>query len=140
MSQKDRKSVRYQLQAQVDIKIFKNGPNKSQLILKGVIQDISLGGALISLGEKYLTGLPAEIIGKSVKVLINVPKAKFGINLLGTIAWCRETLREGKTIVIAGIEFKDMTHSDLVFLRKYCYVGEEAQDLISYLWESLPKS
>jgi len=38
--------------------------------------------------------------------------------------------------VIAGIQFKDMTHSDLVFLKKNFYVGEEAQDLISYLWES----
>jgi hypothetical protein len=140
VSQKDRKSVRYQLQAQVDMKIFKNEPNKNQLILKGFIQDISLGGACISLGERYLTGSPAEIIGKSVKVLVSVPKAKIGLNLFGTIAWCREVLRGGKTIVIAGIQFKDMTHSDLLFLKKHCYVGEEAQDLISYLWESLPKS
>jgi CRP-like cAMP-binding protein len=139
-SQKDRKSVRYQLQAQVDMKIFKNEPNKNQLILKGFIQDISLGGACITLGERYLTGSPAEIIGKSVKVLVSVPKAKIGLNLFGTIAWCREVLRGGKTIVIAGIQFKDMTHSDLLFLKKHCYVGEEAQDLISYLWESLPKS
>ena len=140
VSQKDRKAVRYQLQAQVDMKIFKNESNKSQLILKGFIQDISLGGACITLGEKYLTGSPAEIIGKSVKVLVNVPKVEVGLNLFGTIAWCREVLREGKTIVIAGIQFKDMTHSDLAFLKKHCFVGEEAQDLISYLWESLPKS
>jgi hypothetical protein len=140
VSQKDRKAVRYQLQAQVDMKIFKNESNKSQLILKGFIQDISLGGACITLGEKYLTGSPAEIIGKSVKVLVNVPKVEVGLNLFGTLAWCREVLREGKTIVIAGIQFKDMTHSDLAFLKKHCYVGEEAQDLISYLWESRPKS
>ena len=140
VSQKDRKAVRYQLQTQVDMKIFKNESNKSQLILKGFIQDISLGGACITLGEKYLTGSPAEIIGKSVKVLVNVPKVEVGLNLFGTIAWCREVLREGKTIVIAGIQFKDMTHSDLAFLKKHCYVGEEAQDLISYLWESRPKS
>jgi CRP-like cAMP-binding protein len=140
VSQKDRKAVRYQLQTQVDMKIFKNESNKSQLVLKGFIQDISLGGACITLGEKYLTGSPAEIIGKSVKVLVNVPKVEVGLNLFGTIAWCREVLREGKTIVIAGIQFKDMTHSDLAFLKKHCFVGEEAQDLISYLWESLPKS
>jgi CRP-like cAMP-binding protein len=139
VSQKDRRAVRYQLQTQVDMKIFKNEPHQSQLILKGLIQDISLGGACVTLGEKYLTGPPAEIIGKSVKVQVNVPKVEVGLNLFGTIAWCREVLREGKTIVIAGIQFKDMTHSDLAFLRKHCYVGEEAQDLISYLWESLAK-
>ena len=140
LQKKDRREVRYQLQALVDIKIFKNEPNKSHLILKGFIQNISLGGACITLGEKYLTGSPAKIIGKSVKVLVNVPKVKVSLNLFGTIVWCRETFSEGKTIVIAGIQFKDMTHSDLVFLKKHCYVGEEAQDLISYLWESLPKS
>ena len=139
-SYRERRSVRYQLQAQVDMKIFKNQSDKSQLILKGFIQDISLGGACVTLGEKYLTGSPAEIIGKSVKVLINVPKVKIGLNLFGTIAWCREILRGGKSIVIAGIQFRDMTHSDLTFLKKHCYAGEDAQDLISYLWESLPKS
>jgi CRP-like cAMP-binding protein len=139
-TQKDRKSARYQLQAQVNMKIFRNEPNKSHLVVKGLIQDISLGGACITLGEKYLTGSPAEIIGKSIKVLINVPKVKVGLNLFGTIAWCREIMREGKTIIIAGIQFRDMTHSDLSFLTKHCYVGEDAQDLISHLWESLPKS
>jgi CRP-like cAMP-binding protein len=139
-SQKDRKAARFQLQAQVDMKIFRNEPNKSNLVVKGLIQDISLGGACITLGEKYLTGSPAEIIGKGVKVLINVPKVKVGLNLLGTIAWCREITRQGKTTIIAGIQFRDMTHSDLSFLTKHCYVGEDAQDLISYLWESLPKS
>ena len=140
VSHKERKSARYQLQAQVDIKIFKSQSDKGQLILKGFIQDISLGGTCVTLGEKYLTGSPAEIIGKSVKVVINVPKVKVGLNLFGTIVWCREILRGGKNIVIAGVQFKDMTHSDLTFLKKHCYIGEEAQELISYLWESLPKS
>ena len=137
---RDRKSARYRLRAQVDIKIINNEPNKSHLILKGSIQDISLSGACLTLGEKYLTGPPAGIIGKSVKVLVNVPKVEFGLNLCGTIVWSREIFREGKTMVIAGIQFKDMTHSDLTFLKNHCYVGEDAQDLISYLWESLPKS
>ena len=140
VSYKERKSVRYRLHAQVDMKIINNEPNKSHLILKGFIQDISLGGACLTLGEKYLTGSPAEIIGRSIKILVNVPKVEFGLNLCGTIVWGREILREGKTILIAGIQFKDMTHSDLMFLKKHCYVGEDAQDLISYLWESLPKS
>jgi CRP-like cAMP-binding protein len=140
VSHRDRKSARYQLHAQVDMKIINNEPNKSHLILKGFIQDISLGGACLTLGEKYLTGSPAEIIGKSIKVLVNIPKVEFGLNLCGTIVWTREIFREGKTMIIAGIQFKDMTHSDLTFLKKHCYVGEDAQDLISYLWESLPKS
>ena len=140
ISHGDRKSARSRLHAQVDMKIINNEPNKSHLILKGFIQDISLGGACLTLGEKYLTGPPAEIIGKSVKVLVNVPKVEFGLNLCGTIVWSREIFREGKTMVIAGIQFKDMTHSDLTFLKNHCYVGEDAQELISYLWESLPKS
>jgi CRP-like cAMP-binding protein len=139
-TRKFRKAVRFYLQTQVDMKIFSNEPNKGQLVLKGSIQDISLSGACISLGEKYLTGPPAEIIGKSVQVLVNVPKVAVGLNLFGTIVWCREVLREGKTIVIAGVQFMDMTHSDLAFLKKHCYVGEEAQDMISYLWESQAKS
>jgi CRP-like cAMP-binding protein len=138
-ARKFRKAVRFHLQTQVDMKIFGSDPNRGSLVLKGSVQDISLGGACISLGEKYLTGPPSEIIGKSVKVLVNVPKVEVGLNLFGTIAWCREVLREGKTIVIAGVQFKDMTQADLAFLKKHCYVGEEAQDFISYLWESQPK-
>ena len=139
VSHRDRKSARYRLRAQIDMKIINNEPNKSHLILKGFIQDISLGGACLTLGEKYLTGPPSAIIGKSIKVMINIPKVEFRLNLCGTIVWSREIFREGKTMVIAGIQFKDMTHSDLTFLKNHCYVGEDAQDLISYLWESLPK-
>ena len=135
-----RKAARFHLQTQIDMKIFGSEPDRSPLVLKGSVQDISLGGACISLGEKYLTGPPKEIIGKSVKVLVNVPRVEVGLNLFGTIAWCREISREGKTIVIAGVQFKDMTHADLAFLKKHCYVGEEAQDYISYLWESQPRS
>ena len=139
-ARKFRKSARFHLQTQVDMKIFGSDPNRGPLVLKGSVQDISLGGACISLGEKYLTGPPTEIIGKSVKVMISVPRVEVGLHLLGTIAWCREVVREGKTIVIAGIQFRDMTNADLAFLKKHCYVGEEAQDFISYLWESQPRS
>ena len=139
-TRKFRKSVRFHLQTQIDLKIFGSDPNRGPLVLKGSVQDISLGGACISLGEKYLTGPPTEIIGKSVKVLISVPRVEVGLHLFGTIAWCREVVREGKTIVIAGIQFRDMTNADLAFLKKHCYVGEEAQDFISYLWESQPRS
>ncbi len=134
-----RQSVRYQLQAQVDMNISKSESYKSQLLLKCLIENISLGGACIILGERYLTGHPVAFIGKSVKVVINVPKVKGGLNLFGSIVWCREILRGGRNIVIAGIQFGNMTHSDLAFLKEHCYVGEEAQDMISYLWESLPK-
>ncbi len=137
---KFRKSARFQLQTLVDMKIFGSDPNRGPLVLKGSVQDISLGGACVSLGEKYLTGPPAEMIGKNVKVLISVPRVEVGLHLFGTIAWSRELVREGKTIVIAGIQFRDMTPADLAFLKKHCYVGEEAQDFISYLWESQPKS
>jgi CRP-like cAMP-binding protein len=139
-TRKFRKTARFHLQTQVDIKIFSSNANWGPLVLKGTVQDISLGGACIDLGEKYLTGNPTEIIGKNVKMLINAPKAGVGLHLFGTIVWCREVVHGGKTSVLAGVQFKDITHADLTFLKKHCYVGEEAQDFISYLWESQPRS
>mgnify|MGYP001767003856 CR=1 FL=1 len=139
-ARKFRETVRLQLQTQAYLKILNNEPNGSQLVLKGNIEDISLGGACISLGGKYLTGPPALLIGKTVNVLVNASKVEVGLNLFGTIVWCREALREGKTMVTAGIQFKNLTHADLTFLKKNCYLVEEAQDFISYLWESQPKN
>jgi hypothetical protein len=51
-AQKDRKAARYELQTRVDMTIFRSEPGKTNLILKAHIQDVSMGGACIVLGEK----------------------------------------------------------------------------------------
>jgi hypothetical protein len=138
--QQIRASTRYQLQTKVTLKIFPDVEGTSALVLNGFTEDVSLGGSCIRLGEKYWTGSLTEMVGKDVKILINVPKVSAGIDALGTIAWKREISYEGRKTVLIGVRFKEMTKDNFEFLKKHSYVGDGEQDMIYSLWESYVKS
>ena len=138
--QQIRATTRYQLQTKVTLKIFPDEEGRGALVLNGYTEDVSLGGTCIRLGEKYWTGSLTEMVGRDVKILINVPKVSAGIDVLGTIAWKRELSYEGRKTVLIGIQFKELTKDSFEFLKKHCYVGDGEQDMIYSLWESFVKS
>lgn len=139
-SQAIRKTVRYEVPTRVKMKSFQDkADSKGPLVFEGLTQDISLGGACITLGAKYQIGPSADMIGRNVNMHINVPRTDKGINILGTIAWSKEISDEGKTTVIVGVEFKDMTITDRELLKKYFYGSHGAENLICSLWETLMK-
>ena len=139
-SQAIRKTVRYEFPTRVKMKSFQDkADSKGPLVFEGLIQDISLGGACITLGAKYQIGPSADMIGKNVNIHISVPRTDKSINILGTIAWSKEVSDEGKTTVIVGVEFKDMTITDRELLKKYFHGSDGADNLICSLWEALMK-
>ena len=139
-SQAIRKTVRYEVPTRVKMKSFQDkADSKGPLVFEGLTQDISMGGACITLGAKYQIGPSADMIGKNVNIHIRVPRTDKGINILGMIAWSKEVSDEGKITVIVGIEFKDMTITDRELLKKYFHGSDGADNLICSLWETLMK-
>jgi len=138
-SQIIRATARYQLQTKVTLKIFPDEGDQNLLILNGFTDDISLGGACIRLGEKYWTGSSTDMVGKNVKLLINIPKVSADLNVLGKIVWRREMPYEGRKTVLIGVEFRELTGEDLEFLKKHSYIGEGEEEMIYSLWESFVK-
>ncbi|MEA1935385.1 MAG: PilZ domain-containing protein [Thermodesulfobacteriota bacterium] len=139
-SQAIRKTVRYEVPTRVKMKSFQDkADSKGPLVFEGLTQDISLGGTCITLGTKYQIGPSADMIGKNVNIHISVPRTDKSINILGTIAWSKEVSDEGKTTVIVGVEFKDMTITDRELLKKYFHGSDGADNLICSLWEALMK-
>lgn len=135
-----RKTVRYEVPTRVRMKSFQDqADSKGPLVFDGLTQDISLGGACITLGAKYQIGPSSDMIGKNVNIYISVPRTDKSINILGTIAWSKEISDEGKTTVIVGVEFKDMTITDRELLKKYFHGSDGAENLICSLWETLMK-
>ncbi|MBN2254469.1 MAG: PilZ domain-containing protein [Deltaproteobacteria bacterium] len=133
-----RASKRFQLQTKVTMKIFPDHAGDSPLVINGFTEDLSAGGTCVRLGEAYWTG-SSSLIGKTVKLLINVPKLSTGIDVLGTIAWRREVEQHERKTILIGIQFKEMSHDNFEFLKKHCYVGDGEQDMIFSLWESYVK-
>ena len=132
-----RKTVRYQLPTQVNLKIFRDEPGKAPLDLTGFTENISLGGASVVLGAKYETGHSDNLPGKNVKIQIALPTASVSLSILGTIVWSKEVSLEGKTTAVVGIQFKEMTDTDRRLLKDYHYGSEGEQNLIWSLWDSL---
>jgi CRP-like cAMP-binding protein len=132
-----RKTVRHQLPAQINLKVFQDHGDRAPLELSGFTNDISLGGASVILGATYQIGHSFNLIGRNVKIQICLPIESIAINMLGTIVWGKDVPLEGKTTVIVGIRFKEMTDIDRELLKEYCYGSEGEQNLIWSLWNSL---
>jgi Cyclic nucleotide-binding domain./PilZ domain. len=136
-----RKTVRYEVPTKIKIRSFTDRDgNKNPLVIEGITRNMSLGGACIVMGARYLTGPSANMVGRNVNIQISVPEAEEALNVLGTIVWSKEVSDEERTTVVVGVEFKDMTVLDRERLKKYCYGSNEADNLIFNLWESLMKA
>ena len=134
-----RATTRYQLQTKVTLKIFPQQEGENPLVINGITDDLSLGGACIRLGEKYWTGSITNLVGRTVKMLISVPKVSAGIDVLGKIVWRREVAYDERKNILVGIQFQQMSPDEFEFLKKHCYVGDGEQDMIYSLWESYVK-
>ena len=131
-----RAATRYQLQTKVILKIFPDKENESPVVLKCILDDVSKSGACINLGEKYWTGLSADLVGKRAKMLISIPKPSLSFEVTGNIMWKKEVPHDETTHILVGFQFIQMSEDDFNFLKKYCYVGDGEQDMIYSLWES----
>ena len=130
-----RATQRYQLLTRVDIKVLSDAPNEKPLVLNGFTEDLSLGGACICLNAAYLSGA-SNLIGKRVILALRVAKLLTGVDVPGTIAWKREVNRgKGKDIII-GIQFKEIPPEDFEFIKRHCYIGDGAEQMIYSLWQS----
>jgi len=134
-----RATTRYQLQTKVILEIFRYEKNKSPLVLKCIMDNVSRSGACLNLGEKYWIGSATDLVGGKTKMLISVPRASLSFEVTGSIVWKKEVSHDGTTHILVGIQFTQMSEDDFNFLKKYCYVGDGEQDMICSLWESYVK-
>jgi CRP-like cAMP-binding protein len=130
-----RKTARSQLPTQLNLKIFRDEPGKTSLNIAGFAENISMGGACVVLGPKYKTGHPGNLTGSRVKVKIGLPIAAVNLFILGTIVWSKAVSIEGKTMIVVGIQFEEMTETDRKLLKDYHYGSEGEQNLIWTLWD-----
>jgi len=132
-----RKTARHRLPTRADIGfLLDEGNGKWPLRLSGVTRDISLRGACVVVGTKYLVGTPADMIGKNVKINLSLPRATESPYIEGRVIWGKQALNGKGEMAIFGLEFKDLSEADRVLLQDYCYGGSAEQNLLWSLWES----
>ncbi|MBW2108364.1 MAG: PilZ domain-containing protein [Deltaproteobacteria bacterium] len=130
-----RKAARHQLPTKVRLKIFPAEPDESPLVVDGITEDISQGGACLVLEARYRPGAPEGLIGKNVKIEIRLPDVE-DIKILGTIVWSKDVSRDGDMGTAIGIQFKEMAPEDQVALGRYCFDSNGEQNLLWSLWET----
>jgi CRP-like cAMP-binding protein len=138
-SKKVRKTTRHQLPTKVRAKIFPEEADKSPLVVDGITEEISLGGACLILGARYRKETSEEFVGKNVKIEMDLPEVDKSLNVLGTIVWSKEVSQDDETGTAVGIQFKEMGDEDRAVLDQYCFGGAGEQNLIWSLWESYVK-
>lgn len=130
-----RRATRHQLPTKVRVKIFPAEPDESPLVVDGITEDISQGGACLVLGARYRPGAPEALSGKNVKIELRLPDVE-EVKILGTIVWAKDVSRDGAAGTAIGIEFKEMAPEDQAALSRYCFDSNGEQNLLWTLWES----
>jgi len=134
-----RKATRHQLPTKVRMKIFPEDADKSPVVADGFTEDISSGGACLLLEARYRSGPSSELVGRKVKVEIDLPKAELKVNVLGTLVWSKEVPNGEEKTTAVGIQFTEMSDGDRTALDDYCFGSDGEQNLIWSLWESYVK-
>jgi len=121
------------------MKIFPEDADKSPVVADGFTEDISSGGACLLLEARYRSGPSSELVGRKVKVEIDLPKAELKVNVLGTLVWSKEVPNGEEKTTAVGIQFTEMSDGDRTALDDYCFGSDGEQNLIWSLWESYVK-
>ncbi|MBW2027812.1 MAG: PilZ domain-containing protein [Deltaproteobacteria bacterium] len=134
-----RKAARHQLPTKAAVGFPQGSKERWPLVLDGVTRDISLNGACIIVGSKYLVGAPGEMVGKDVKITLSLPRTTEDPYILGKVIWGKEALNRKGERAMFGLEFQELSPRDRELLQDYCYGGNAEQNLLWSLWESEKK-
>jgi CRP-like cAMP-binding protein len=135
-SKNERKTVRHLVPVSFQLKIFSEETDHEPFLVKGVTQDISLGGVCLWLGAEAGTQPSKNWVGKSVWIAFDLPQVDREIKIFGTIVWSREILERNALLTALGIHFSKLSDQDKMALDEYCHHSEGEQKLMWRLWES----
>ena len=132
-----RRHVRAELPTMVTMKVFsREGREKKAITLKGIIDDLSIGGVSVEVDERYMPIDVDQLVEQIVKMEIHFPKNKKNPYILGSIRWIKREVAKGSSVLQLGIQFVDITEENLKALKNFLELGSGDQNLLWNLWDS----
>ena len=107
---------------------------------RGIVEDISIGGVRLSIVDPYGFLHGKELIGEKVKLAIAMPQFDYNLVTGGVIHWFRSDARKPGRIFPVGIEFSNISATDLQYLENYLCSNFGDQNLLWDLWSREVKS
>jgi len=102
----------------------------------GSIRNLSMGGMSLYLNEGYNPLNVDVLLGKRIKIEINIPLEDTRVFLLGEVRWAKR--EEGvEHIVTLGVEFVEMTDFHLKNIGKLLTVEAGDHNMLWGLWDKL---
>lgn len=110
-------------------------PDIAPRIFRGMIQDISMGGACILFDYRYLRIAIDAVPGLRVKLELLPPEGD-PIHLLAVIRWARgEGPKEAWTLLM-GVEFQDVLFWDQEKIDKFLALTGRDKQMMWNLWDA----
>jgi hypothetical protein len=104
-----RSDGRSDLTVKLSIRLVAQPQGSPPLILKGSSNNISVGGACVTLEAPDTGKLPPSLKGLAAKVHVSLPDESISMSILGCVAWAHPVIVNGKVSMVLGIQFKKMT-------------------------------
>ena len=102
----------------------------------GTIRNLSMGGMSIYLNEGYNPLNIDDLLGKRIKIDINIPLEDTRVFVLGEVRWANRE-EEVKHIVTLGVQFVEMTDFNLKNIKKLLAVQAGDHNMLWSLWDAL---
>ncbi len=103
-----RKTSRRHYSIFLTLEILDNQPGRHPLTVKGFSLDISLGGACVIVDPRYRDIPAQDIMHRKTKLRISLPDESVSVEIMGHVAWCKETDFDGEETYALGVQFNEM--------------------------------
>ncbi len=107
---------------------------------RGIVEDISIGGIRLSIVDPYGFLHGKDLAGEKVKLVIAMPQFDYNLVTGGIIQWFKNNKRKSSRMFSIGIEFPNISTTDLQYLENYLCSNFGDQNLLWDLWSKEVKS
>ncbi|MDY7033492.1 MAG: PilZ domain-containing protein [Thermodesulfobacteriota bacterium] len=88
------------------------------------IRDLSVGGMCLHLKDVHDTLNSDDLLGKKIKIQVNIPEMNQSVFFFGEICWGR-CEKQNERMVIIGVQFVEISDSHLKYIEKLSAICQE---------------
>ncbi len=103
-----RKAMRHKISLDISMQIYTGGPDGEPVVLKGVSNDISMGGVCVLLNSDNPPPSDVELIDRETNIVISLPDQSLSISVRGFVVWQRVFTRGEEEVEVLGVRFREM--------------------------------
>ncbi|MCP4688643.1 MAG: cyclic nucleotide-binding domain-containing protein [Desulfobacterales bacterium] len=103
-----RKALRHKISLDIRMQIFTGESGEDPLVLEGLSNDISMGGACVLLNADSPPPPDVDLINRETNIIISLSDKSLSISVRGVVVWQRAFVRDEEEVEVLGVRFREL--------------------------------